>query len=358
MLVDKNKVDAFNNLKNTDFRTNEQFLKENLFINQIITNPKIYKFSTYLLYNIIKKAKKVKLDYSIIKHIIDSWILETSDNKKIIGKVGYKCNYENNCDYIINITNFNEFFKYNIKNNISFLQIMGALYKFQIENKFLKLCMDNDKSLQKKFIKTMNIYFSVPKNINYKQLCNVIDNSYGFWFYSWVISFMSSNIKNLFHQGIINDEDYIRKWNKNLEFSKNTNSDKYKFMDVKKSLENKQNNLVNYDEKFIMLGNTYTVPRENGVWFNLMKLYNKQVIAGPSSSSVLSYQIVFNICKILSPTKKNKIYLLYCILADYYQYYHSISEILQQYTVDAKFKKYTLDMNDLLYIKNLNKNKR
>ena len=35
MLVDKNKVDAFNNLKNTDFRTNEQFLKENLFINQI-----------------------------------------------------------------------------------------------------------------------------------------------------------------------------------------------------------------------------------------------------------------------------------------------------------------------------------
>ena len=111
MLVDKNKVDAFNNLKNTDFRTNEQFLKENLFINQIITNPEIYKFSTYLLYNIIQKAKKVKLDYSIIKHIIDSWILETSNNKKIIGKVGYKCNYENNCDYIINITNFNEFFK-------------------------------------------------------------------------------------------------------------------------------------------------------------------------------------------------------------------------------------------------------
>ena len=149
MLVDKNKVDAFNNLKNTDFRTNEQFLKENLFINQIITNPEIYKFSTYLLYNIIQKAKEVNLDYSIIKHIIDSWILETSDNKKIIGKVGYKCNYENNCDYIINITNFNEFFKYNIKNNISFLQIMGALYKFQIENKFLKLCMDNNKSLQK-----------------------------------------------------------------------------------------------------------------------------------------------------------------------------------------------------------------
>ena len=47
--------------------------------------------------------------------------------------------------------------------------------------------------------------------------------------------------------------------------------------------------------------------------------------------------------------------LLYCILADYYQLYHSISEVLQEYSVDAKFKKYNLSMNDLEYIKKLKK---
>jgi hypothetical protein len=356
MSVDKNKVDAFNILKNTDFRTRETKLKEDLYISRLLNKPELYRYSNFLLYSIIKKAKLVKLDYSIIKKIINSWILETLDDKKIIGKVGYKCDHENNCEYIINIDNFNDFLKYNIEHNISFLQIMGALYKFQIENKFLKLCMDNDKSLQKKFKKAMNTYFSVPLHTKYADICSIIDNSYGYWFYSWVITFMSSNVKNIVHHGLINDEDYVRKWNKNLEFNKNTSSNEYKFIDIEKSLKVKKNNLTNYNEKYIMLGNTYTVPRENGVWFNLMKTYKKQVIAGPSSSSVLTYQIVFNICKLLPQTKQNKIYLLYCILADYYQYYHSISEVLQEYTVDAKFKKYTLNMDDIKYINSIKKN--
>jgi hypothetical protein len=66
--------------------------------------------------------------------------------------------------------------------------------------------------------------------------------------------------------------------------------------------------------------------------------------------------MAFKIAKVLDEnTPENKLLLLECILADYYDFFHSISEVLQEYTVDAGFEKYYLGMNDLDYILNLKK---
>jgi hypothetical protein len=94
-------------------------------------------------------------------------------------------------------------------------------------------------------------------------------------------------------------------------------------------------------------------PIYNGIWWNIMKKNNKQIFAGPSSSSILCYELLFNISNILDKTFVNKVKLLCLIIADYYPIHHSISEILQLYTEDAKLPKYNLSMNDCNYLKKL-----
>jgi len=42
-----------------------------------------------------------------------------------------------------------------------------------------------------------------------------------------------------------------------------------------------------------------------------------------------------------------------CLIADYYNFFHSISEILQEYTVEANLPKYDLSQNDFEYINRL-----
>ena len=78
------------------------------------------------------------------------------------------------------------------------------------------------------------------------------------------------------------------------------------------------------------------------------------MIAGPSGSTVFIYQNVFDISKILPKNEDNEIMLLMAILADYTGFYHSTTEILQVYSEESKFTpKYTLDMDDVEYIRGL-----
>jgi hypothetical protein len=108
-----------------------------------------------------------------------------------------------------------------------------------------------------------------------------------------------------------------------------------------------------YDYKYdIIKGNTYMKPVHNGIFWNVMKEHNKEIIAGFSSSAVIFYNSVFNVTQILKPTKKNKVIILCLIIIDYYQIHHSLSEILGFYSVESGFNDYKLDNNDLNYIKN------
>jgi hypothetical protein len=154
------------------------------------------------------------------------------------------------------------------------------------------------------------------------------------------------------HHNTDTDADYVRKWASDVEFGKKSNTSKYALETLRR--ENvKFDQLKDYSEKTLVLGKTYMRPRLNGVWFNLMKKYNKEVIAGPSSSAILGYQIIFDISKILPKNRKNKVLLLFCMIADYSMYYHSMSEVLQTYISEAELPAYTIDLNDLEYLNGL-----
>jgi hypothetical protein len=244
-----------------------------------------------------------------------------------------------------------DFTQWNKERNISFLQIMAAFYKFQRDNEFVKKCIEHDKVLMDKFMNTVCEYFKLPRSITYSELKHkIIEKSYGHWFYLWVITFLQSSKVNLMHRHADTDGDYIRIWASDVEFDNKSKISKYALRTVtRKNI--KYNQLKHYPEKTLVLGKTYMRPRLNGVWFNLMKKYKKEVITGPSSSAILGHQIIFDISKILPKTEKNKVMLLLCMIADYSIYYHSMSEVLQTYASEAELPPYNLEMNDLQYLK-------
>ena len=353
-------------LKETDFRTPYVKQAENELNCKLIDNHGIYKFACYLLFKIIKKCQQLRFPDIEIKKLIEKWTSIATDGDIILTKAGYDCNLKDEnpnalCNKAISFDNFNDFLKFNVDNRVSFLSIMGAYYKFQITNKITQLCIDGNQELQRKFLIAMREYFLIPDDMTYEDVKKIVDNSYGAWFYLWVFTFLISDKHNLMHHSLgAVDSDYIRMWNKNKEFGDRLpkkdfhliNLQDYEENDCKKSAYYEY---LSYGKKNIMIGNTYMTARQNSVWFNLMKKFNKQVIAGPSSSSVLSYQFLFDISEIFTATDNEnvKILILMCLIADYYNFFHSISEILQEYTVEANLPKYDLSQNDFEYINRL-----
>jgi hypothetical protein len=322
-----------------DYRDPETRRQEDHFICGLMNDKKVYLFANRILFGLIKKSKEIDFPIEGLTKILSSKIVNN-----IVEKPAYPSNFVNR---VINITRFDDFLTFNRSNGITFSQVFGALYDFESNNVYWRLIMDNSTTLQTKFITTMRQYFSIPETLKYTELCAVIDKSYGNWFYIWVLTFIVNNDKNIFHRNLGNDSTYVR-----YSGAKNGNYNNHT-INKKDSLNCKQTNLKNFQESSVLLGTYYYIPTENGVWTNLMKRYNKEIIAGPSGSAALLYQLIFDIAKIMPPTRKNKLMLMYCILADFYQFSHSISEILQEYSVDAKFKKYNLSMNDLEYIRKI-----
>jgi hypothetical protein len=343
--IKKDTPNAFDITRNTDFRSKDTKDKENQYISILLHNNEIYNFACKILFLIINHCKSIGLSKTFVTNILSS-----SKIKGIILKMGYDLE---SASILFNMKSLKEFIEWNKARNIPFLQIMSAFYKFQRDNGFVRACIEHDKLLMEKFMNTVCKYFKLPRSITYSELTEqIIEKSYGHWFYLWVITFLQSSKINLMHHNTDTDADYVRKWASDVEFGKKSNTSKYALETLRR--ENvKFDQLKDYSEKTLVLGKTYMRPRLNGVWFNLMKKYNKEVIAGPSSSAILGYQIIFDISKILPKNRKNKVLLLFCMIADYSMYYHSMSEVLQTYISEAELPAYTIDLNDLEYLNGL-----
>ena len=340
--MNRSVIDAFHTGAKTDFRSATEKDKETAFVCGLLENKRLYAFACTVLFRLIHHAKRVGMSDPDIVSVIKSYKVGP-----VILKLGYTMT---DAVELISVADLAPFIQWNMTHNIPFMQVMGASYKFQTNNEFVKLCIDSDAELQGAFMGAVQTYFKIPVALPYQELqTEIINKSYGFWFYLWVVTFLMSDTKNLMHRNSISDPDYIRLWDKSVEFGSGLDVSKYKTVTLTAG-DCKYDQLRNFEEKSLVVGSTFMVPRQNGIWFNLMRHYKKEVIAGPSSSSVLSYQIIFDITKIMPPTAENKILLLLCILCHYSVYYHSISEVLQSYTVDAGLVPYTLDMNDMEYI--------
>ncbi len=346
-----------------DYRTAKTRKKENTFSCNLKNNPYLYKFACRLLFNVIKLAKKVGysddelLEFIQMKRFNPVKGAKTRKiysrlpppdfmlKKNVILKNGYTCkNYD--CKELLNQPTWHKLYEWNKKYDIQLLQITSAMYKFQMENRIITYCIQHNPALKERIIKTFRKYFHVPESFGFNDLENLVKKSEGFWFYPWLLFFMDSPIKNLMHRNLNEDKDYIRLWKRKLETPKNIYTTTLK----KSSCLKKQFNtrLTN-----VITGNTYMNPIYNGIWWNVMREYKKQILAGPSSSSVIFYEFMFNITNLLPKNRETKIKALALVLADYYPIHHSISEVLQLYTEDAHMPPYSLKMDDVEYCKSL-----
>ena len=339
-------TNAFDITMDTDFRSKCVKEEEDQYISMLLHNNELYKFACKILFLTINHCKVIGLSKIFVTNILSS-----SKLKGIILKLGY--NLED-ASTLYNIQSLKEFILWNKERKVQFLQIMSAFFDFRNNNEFVKKCIENDRILMSQFMNTVCTYFKLPTSITYSELKHqIIEKSYGQWFYLWVITYLQSSKINLMHRHSDTDGDYIKIRVADLNLKNMLNTSKYKFHTVtRKNIKFNQYN--NYPKKTLISGKTYVAPRLNGIWINLMKKYKKEVIAGPSGSAILAYQIIFDISKILPKTEKNKVLLLLCIIADYSIYYHSVSEVLQTYVSEAELPSYTIDMNDLQYLKILN----
>ena len=275
----RNNSNAFNITTDTDFRSKDIKDKEVQYISMLLHDNELYNFACKILFLMINHSKVIGLQKSFITNILSS-----SKIKGIIVKMGY---HKEDASTLYNIRSLKEFIRWNKERNVAVLQIMSAFYKFQRDNEFVKKCIEYDKVLMGNFMNTVCTYFKLPTSITYSELTHqIIEKSYGQWFYLWVITFLQSSKINLMHRRSDVDGDYVRIWASDVEFDNKSNTSKYALQTVtRKNI--KFNQLKGYPEKTLVLGKTYMRPRLNGVWFNLMKKYKMEVIAGPSSSAIL-----------------------------------------------------------------------
>ena len=364
-LVPKSLEDAFNIVEpDMDYRPPEVKKNEQDLMCKLLKSEKLYDFVSNMYFSLIQKTLSLIPTWSgakpwLIKNM-NTHYHENTDTKvkdeSIILKPGYLCEKgKNDCEAILNIPNKEEFLEYNKSNKISYLQLMGALYKFPTDPQYIKAVIDSDPLLQAQFMTAIQLFFRVPISMSYSEYSKIINESYTHWFYPWVYTFLFNRKPNLIHQMKSADDDiYLRK-----VIKKTTSTNDYKLITKPiNDINCKADNFSNYNNKKklnFVSGNTYVTPRDNGVWYNTLRHYKKEMIAGPSGSSVFIYQNVFDISKILDKNEKNEIMLLMAILADYTGLYHSTTEILQVYCEESEHidTKYTLDMDDVEYIHKL-----
>jgi hypothetical protein len=383
--IPKELKNAFNIVTpDTDYRTETEKNKQDKIICKLLDSNTLYKFLTDIIFKLIKKLSKVATNNPLWNKTVTylgsgmpewkKWLLQninthyfnngTNEDMNVILKPGYRCSSGgDNClelvDFVLNSedtpNNLMIFYEtYNKNKGVTFLQLMGVLYRFPNDATFIRCLIDDDTDLQIEFMNGIKLFFGVPDNMSYETFkTDIIDKSYNPWFYPWAFTFLANRKNNLVHQiKSAMDEDYLRrKVEKTADPRLYTTYKKKPDID---SCKNRQFEIYANSDLKLVSGNTYQAPRDNGVWFNTMKKYYKEIISGPSGSTVYVYQNIFNLSKIIEQNEYNKVLLLLCIILDYYNLYHGISEILQVYTEESTLQpKYKLDMDDSEYISQL-----
>ena len=300
-------------------------------------NVLIYDFAARVLYNIIRLSLTV--DINIHEYI--NYDKTESKDSIILNKNGIP-----NLQGLLEAKTLEEFVDVLKTNDITFLQIMGSIYRFTYDNQFISKIVKNDPSLSTIILEKFKHYFAAPPSFTYTDLEELIKKSSGFWFIPWLITYTTSDKHNLVRHNLNYDADYVREWLKNSPEPKYYDACRDKFLvnDVKECTSGKRVDM--------RMGSSYYKPTENGIYVNLMDKYKRNVIAGPSGSALSTYQLLFNILKICTGNE-DKLMLLLCLIGDYYPIHHSIEEILILYPDEAGLEPYDLSIEPLSYIKSI-----
>ena len=319
-----------------DFRKKKYKKKVEDFVNKLRHSDKIYDFACKINFLLIQKLLKLNIPKKdLLNNLQKKYIIV--NNKKVCNEKGYELKQVKD---LLKINKLKDFIKYHKNNKIKLLNITSAFYDYFYFRINIINLLSNNKFLQNKVLtKFNNLYCTNYKNFeNLKNLIKNTDNKdILFDLFTFTDSF------NLFSHSISVRRDYVHKSKYNI-----SSNSKFKYKILKKNLIN--NDLLNNN---LIRGNSYKITNVNLILNKLYKINNKYLLAGISGSSIFTYNTIFNYLNLLKKNKKNKILLLLFSISDYYGMYHSITEILQVYIPHSKLPRYTLEMNDLDYLKSL-----
>lgn len=98
-------------------------------------------------------------------------------------------------------------------------------------------------------------------------------------------------------------------------------------------------------EVYLVDGDTWYSPSEDSFYAVVMNSLGRVVKAGPSGSTFMWMNFVFNLLKVPC-TPNNKLKLLMCIICDFVPHYHSLNEVLFVYSrEDENVIPYTMNEN-------------
>ncbi len=341
-----------------DGRSKKDKEEQDAVVHKLRSSPTLYKLANKLLFNFIQLAKAANMSKADILFNISQQTLNAVRGKRTkkrrsvfnstlrikgdaIVKNGYNCK-RYNCNEILECKSEEELLSFNLKNNIKLMQITSAFYPFQRNGVIFTYCIKNQPTLKKYILTRFKNLFHVPDTFTFNDLEAIIKRAdKASWFMPWFFLYGLSKAHSTTHAVLGVDSDFVRR--RISEFS-SANTIELRTRDTHNTNE------YNSDIQKVIKGTTYSQPVINGFWWNLMKKYNKQIIAGPSGSSMMLFISVFILTRMLPATFKNKRDILGLLLTDFYPTHHSISEILQVYAEDAKLPKYNLAMNDIEYL--------
>ncbi len=314
---------------------------------ELLKNKILYNFTIKLFYLLLKKLKKLKIP-NISKYIQLSLLDKKYTKEYVIKTNGLNCYKNNICSSILKINDIRKFYIFIKKNNITIMQITGAIYSLSSMEIIYRRAIRDDKQLSKDLVNIYNDLFGANIN-NFSDIEKIAKKSEGYWFIPLIYIYGREKRTNIVTAGLNYDKVYIREalgysrkiTKKDFNIYKMNDNDCFKYY---------------FNGNNIVMGDSYFKIIKNGIFENLMKKYKKEIVSGFSGSSIMIYFFIFNTLKLLKKTVKNESLILFMIILDFYPIHHSIAEILVTYTRETiNLKNYNLTDNELSYLKKYNK---
>lgn len=295
-------------------------------------NKKVQDFLIIVLIKLVRKLIEFGDD---ITSIANSMIEKYKDDTNYLIKPGLSKSVSLRVIRYIKEKEYSKV-KQLLKGTENYHAVMGAIYEFQSKfrprfQEFILYCIDTNKNLKKLIEKRIKKIFCLPKSISWQTIKQIVGTK-------------KSNMDIYFSMildAIDCPESNFRRNLAKASYIRSCPTCDYE-MHIKdpKDPENCHKDITNNPKAEVITANTwYNI---NGTFFqNIMNYYGRESIAGPSGSVIILYDFVFRILNI-KETRKNKLLVLCCSIADYIPYYHSLTEILISFSNEIKLG-YTID---------------
>lgn len=311
----------------TDFRDENTQIRETNFITRLLANKKINIFIQSLVFNVIAKAKAVGFpNEKIIECLKVKYVAGKSNI--FIKNIGLKAEM---AVLLVDLKDFPTFSVFCITNNITFMQLMGALFNFQINFELLALCIKASPKFQEIFMHGARKYLSLPPTLTFTEFTRKyldekgrLDVYYTIWYY------FTTKIQNLFfinqHRALNNPRIDKAALIQSIDVPLFAIDQRlYKYNQLQDLLD-----LGAGQTATALAGNVFSAPGDN-FWLDLQKDTEKEIISGPSGSACILFRFLFETTEVLPPTLPNMTMLLLAMSGHYSMLFHSLTEILQMY---------------------------